>query len=108
MKQPVVDMLQRQTQEGREFKASLSYTFVGSELKSTGHACRGPRFSFQYLPNNSSSRGSDAHFWPPQIPSTHKVHIHTCRLILTHKVKMNKSEVKLFFFLLARVFQETK
>lgn len=38
---------------------------------------------------NSSSRELDTHFWPPQTPSTHIVHIHTCRHIFTYKVNIN-------------------
>ena len=38
---------------------------------------------------NYSSRGSESLFWTPWVLRIHVVHIHTCRKILTHRIKIN-------------------
>lgn len=56
-----------------------------STVNSTYCSRRGPR---------SISRGSDALSWSLQAPGMTTVHIHTCRQMLIHINKINKSFLK--------------
>lgn len=48
----------------------------GSAVKNTGCSCRGCRFGSQHATVcNSSSRDSDALFWPPWVPGMDLVHL---------------------------------
>lgn len=75
------------------YKSSLRGYRDGSVVKSMYATCRGPKFSstrVRQLTNayNSSSRGSDAFFWPPWVPALMCVHTHmNSRIIYQIKKK---------------------